>query len=207
MREWMDLHEQLGRILQREKGFIDNKNEASYAAVHKSLCTGFVRNIGLKKEKERKLYQGAGGKEFMIFPGSHQFHSAGRWIIGASFLETNRLYGLTIADIDEKWLIETVDHLCRRSWSNPRWSKKSGQVIADEKITLFGLIITADRKVNFGKTSNANQIEARQIFIQHALLENDMLGDYPFLRHNLKLLTHWQQTEERLRKRDRKSVV
>lgn len=202
MREWMDLHEQLGRILEREKGFIDNKKEAPYAAVHKSLCTGFVRNIGLKKEKEKKLYQGAGGKEFMIFPGSHQFHSAGRWIIGASFLETNRLYGMTVANIDEKWLIETVDHLCRRSWSNPRWSKKSGQVIADEKITLFGLIITADKKVNFGRTSDANRLEARQIFIQHALLENEILGDYPFLRHNLKLLTHWQQTEERLRKRD-----
>ncbi len=202
MREWMDLHEQLGRILEREKGFINNKKEASYTAVHKSLCTGFVRNIGLKKEKEKKLYQGAGGKEFMIFPGSQQFNSAGRWIIGASFLETNRLYSLTVADIDEKWLIETADHLCRRSWSNPRWSKKSGQVIADEKITLFGLIITADNMVNFGRTSKSNQVEARQIFIQHALLENEMLGDYPFLKHNLKLLTHWQQTEERLRKRN-----
>jgi len=202
MREWMDLHEQLGRILDREKGYIDNTKEASYTAVHKSLCTGFVRNIGLKKEKENKLYQGAGGKEFMIFPGSHQFHSAGRWIIGASFLETNRLYGLTVANIDEKWLIETASHLCRRSWSNPRWSKKGGQVIADEKITLFGLIITADKMVNFGRTSKANQLEARQIFIQHALLENEIPGDYPFLRHNLRLLTHWQQTEERLRKRD-----
>ncbi len=138
----------------------------------------------------------------MIFPGSHQFHSAGKWIIGATFLETNRLYALTVANIDEKWLIETGDHLCRRSWSNPRWSKKSGQVIADEKITLFGLIITADKKVNFGRTKPANQVEARQIFIQHALLENDLNGDYPFLTNNLKLLTHWQKTEERLRKRD-----
>ena len=202
MREWMDLHEQLGRILEREKGFIDNKKEASYAAIHKCLCTGFVRNIGLKKEKEKKLYQGAGGKEFMIFPGSHQFHSAGRWIIGASFLETNRLYCLTVANIDEKWLIETADHLCRRSWSNPRWSKKSGQVIADEKITLFGLIISADRMVNFGRTSPTNRLEARQIFIEHGLLENEMTGDYAFLRSNQKLLSHWQQTEERLRKRD-----
>ncbi len=202
MREWMDLHEQLSRILEREKGYIDNTKEASYAAIHKSLCTGFVRNIGLKKEKEKKLYQGAGGKEFMIFPGSHQFHSAGRWIIGASFLETNRLYALTVANIDEKWLMETASHLCCRSWSNPRWSKKSGQVIADEKITLFGLILTANKMVNFGRTSKANQLEARQIFIQHALLENEIPGDYPFLRHNLKLLTHWQRTEERLRKRD-----
>ena len=202
MREWIDLHEQLDRILQREKGFVVNSKEASYPAIHKSLCTGFVRNIGLKKEKEKKLYQGAGGKEFMIFPGSQQFHSAGRWIIGASFLETNRLYCLTVANIDEKWLIETADHLCRRSWSNPRWSKKRGQVIADEKITLFGLIISADRMINFGRTSKANRLEARQIFIEHGLLQNEIIGDYAFQRHNQKLLTRWQQTEERLRKRD-----
>ena len=202
MREWMDLHEQLSRILDREKGFIENKKAASYTAVHKSLCTGFLRNIGLKKEKERKLYQGAGGKEFMIFPGSHQFQTAGKWILGASFLETNRLYALTVANIDEKWLIETGDHLCRRSWSDPHWSKKSGQVLAKEKISLFGLIITADKLVNFGRTSSQNRLEARQIFIQHGLLENELNGSYPFLDKNLQLLTTWQKTEERLRKRD-----
>ncbi|MBU0961352.1 MAG: ATP-dependent RNA helicase HrpA, partial [Proteobacteria bacterium] len=169
MREWIDLHDQLASILNREKGFTENTAPASYQAIHKSLCTGFLRNIGLKKEK--KLYQGAGNKELMVFPGSHQFHSSGKWIIAASFLETNRLYALTVANIDPEWLIETASHLYRRSWSNPRWQKKSGQVVADEKISLFGLILSADRMVNFGRTSQKNQEEARQIFIQHGLLE------------------------------------
>lgn len=202
MREWIDLHEQLSRLLDQEKGFIANNNPASYPAVHKSLCTGFLRNIGLKKEKEKKLYQGAGGKEFMIFPGSHQFHSSGKWIIGATFLETNRLYALTVANIEVNWLIETADHLCRRSWSNPRWQKKSGQVVADEKISLFGLILSADRIVNFGRTSPKNREEARQIFIQHALLEQNLTGRYPFLQKNIEILKKWQETEERLRKRN-----
>jgi len=126
MREWIDLHEQLSRILDREKGFIDNQKPASYLAVHRSLCTGFLRNIGLKKEKEKKLYQGAGGKEFMVFPGSHQFHNSGKWLIGATFLETNRLYALTVANVEVEWLIDASNHLSRRSWSNPRWQKKSG---------------------------------------------------------------------------------
>ncbi|MEN8199285.1 MAG: ATP-dependent RNA helicase HrpA, partial [Thermodesulfobacteriota bacterium] len=202
MREWIDLHDQLSRLLEREKGFSDNGEAASYAAVHKSLCLGFLRNIGMKKEGEKKLYQGAGGKEFMVFPGSHQFHKSGKWIIGASFLETNRLYALTVANIDEKWLIESADHLCRRSWSNPRFLKKSGQVVADEKITLFGLVLAADRLVNFGRTSPKNREEARQIFIQQGLIENQLQGDYPFLRKNSGLLQKWQETEERLRKRD-----
>ena len=202
MREWIDLHEQLSSILAREKGFIANEKPASYPAVHKSLCTGFLRNIGLKKEKEKKLYQGAGGKEFMIFPGSHQFHSSGKWIIGATFLETNRLYALTVANVEVNWLIETADHLCRRSWSNPRWQKKNGQVVADEKISLFGLILSADRIINFGRTSPKNREEARQIFIQHALLEQELTGRYPFLQKNIEILKKWQETEERLRKRN-----
>ena len=200
MREWLDLYDQLASLLKREKGFTENSTPASYQAIHKSLCTGFLRNIGLKKEK--KLYQGAGNKELMVFPGSHQFHSSGKWIIAASFLETNRLYALTVANIDPEWLIETADHLCRRSWSNPRWQKKSGQVVADEKITLFGLILTADRRVNFGRTSAKNKETARQIFIQEGLLEQEISGNYPFLKKNIELLRKWQETEERLRKRD-----
>ena len=202
MREWLDLHEQLSRILDREKGFIDNTLPASYPALHQSLCTGFLRNIGLKKEKEKKLYQGAGGKEFMVFPGSHQFHNSGKWLIGATFLETNRLYALTVANVEVEWLINSSNHLNRRSWSNPRWQKKSGQVVADEKISLFGLILSANKVINFGRTGQQNREEARQIFIQHALLENEIHGNYAFLKHNLTILKKWQSTEERLRKRD-----
>ncbi len=200
MREWIDLHDQLQSLLNKEKGFTNNTKEASFAAIHKSLCTGFLRNIALKKEK--KIYQGTGNKELMVFPGSDQFHSSGKWIIGASFLETNRLYALTVASIDPEWLIHTASHLCRRSWSNPRWQKKSGQVIADEKISLFGLVLSADKKVNFGRCAAKNREEARQIFIQDALLANAISGSYPFLEKNLQLLQKWQETEERLRKRN-----
>ncbi len=202
MREWIDLHDQLARIIDREKGFAENCREASYEAIHKSLCCGFLRNIGKKKENDKKLYMGAGAKEFMVFPGSHQFHSSGKWLIGAAFLETNRLYGLTVANIEVEWLIAASNHLSRKSWSNPRWNQKSGQVVADEKITLFGLILSADRQVNFGRTTSHNQDHARQIFIQDAILIKNLTGKYPFLEHNCNLIKKWQDTEERLRKRD-----
>ncbi len=202
MREWIDLHDQLARIIDREKGFTENRKAASYEAIHKSLCCGFLRNIGKKKENDNKLYLGAGGKEFMVFPGSHQFHSSGKWLIGAAFLETNRLYGLTVANIEVEWLIAASNHLSRKSWSNPRWQQKNGQVIADEKITLFGLVLSADRRVNFGRTTRHNQDHARQIFIQDALLTKNLTGKYPFLEHNIYLIEKWQETEERLRKRD-----
>ncbi len=202
MREWIDLHDQLARILDREKGFTENTEPASYAAVHKSLCTGFLRNIGQKKENEKKIYLGAGAKEFMVFPGSHQFHNSGKWLIGAAFLETGRLYALTVANVELEWLIAASRHLSRTSWSNPRWQKKSGQVLAEEKITLFGLVLSTGRLVNFGRTTTGNRKEAREIFIQQALLAKELKGKYPFLEHNIRMIRKWQDTEERLRKRD-----
>jgi ATP-dependent helicase HrpA len=221
MREWLDLDEQLDRILARHPGFIDNTSPASYAAIHQSLCTGFLRNIAVKQKE--KIYLGGGGSEVMIFPGSHLSpkKSAGQgrpdvarsrdgqkatggshWIIASSFMETTRLYAMTVATIEQEWLEHLGGTLCKRSWSGPRWHKKSGQVVADERVTLFGLVIVAGRKVNYGRIDPKNQAEARQIFIQSALMGGELDGPFPFLKKNLQLLQEWQDTEERLRKRD-----
>ncbi len=200
MREWLDLHEQMTRILKRLDTFQDNEKEASYEAIHKSLASGFLRNIARKKEK--KIYQTTSGKEIMIFPGSHQFAKSGQWIIAASFLETNRLYALTVATIEPEWLETIGGRLCKYSWDNPRWMKKSGQVIADERVSLFGLILVNGRQVNFAKRDVRNQKEAKGIFIQQALIDGKLIGSYPFLQHNLALVKKWEETEQRLRKRD-----
>ena len=213
MREWLDLHDQLDRLLGQRPGFDENTDAASYTAVHQSLCTGFLRNIATKQKD--KLYLGGGGIELMPFPGSTLMQRQklendkqktetqnSQWIIAASFLETTRLYAMTVAAIDQQWLEHLGGPLCKRSWTNPRWHKKSGQVVADEKVTLFGLVIVAGRKINYGRIDPKNQAEARQIFIQEALINGELDGPFPFLQKNLKLLEEWQATEERLRKRD-----
>jgi ATP-dependent helicase HrpA len=200
MREWLDLHEQLGRILERHPELTESTGESTYQAIHMSLTTGFLRNIATKKKD--KIYQGAAGRELMIFPGSHQFLKGGQWIIAASFLETSRLYALTVAAIEPEWLETIGGQLCNYSWSHPRWEKKTGQVIADEKVTLFGLPIVSSRKVNFGHRHPDNRNEARKIFIESALLTGESGGNYPFLQHNMSLIENWQETERRLRKHD-----
>ena len=154
MREWLDLHEQLGRILERLPELTENTGDSTYQAIHMALTTGFLRNIATKKKD--KIYQGAAGREVMIFPGSHQFLKGGQWIIAASFLETSRLYALTVASIEPEWLEAIGGQLCKYSWSHPRWEKKTGQVIADEKVTLFGLPIVTARKINFGRRDPKN---------------------------------------------------
>jgi ATP-dependent helicase HrpA len=237
MREWLDLHEQLERLLTLRPGFDENASPASYTAIHQSLCTGFLRNIAMKQKE--KLYLGGGGIELTIFPGStlairqkpedarqqrggrsapnHSPSGDGQvnpnpgeagdgvssqWIIASSFLDTSRLYAMTVAAIDQQWLEHLGGRLCRRSWSSPRWHKKSGQVVADEKVTLFGLVIVASRKINYGRIDARCQAEARQIFIQSALIQGELESPFPFLQKNLGLIEEWQATEERLRKRD-----
>ncbi len=200
MREWLDLHEQLSRILDLHGGFAENSVEAPYENIHKSLTSGFLRNIAMKKKD--KLYLGAGSRELMIFPGSHQFLKGGQWIIAASFLETSRLYALTVATIEPEWLEELGGSLCRYAWTNPHWQKKTGRVVAEEKVSLFGLPILAGRMVDFARRSPKNHQESQEIFIEAALLQGEIAGEYPFLHHNRQLVQAWRDAEHRLRKRD-----
>jgi ATP-dependent helicase HrpA len=199
MREWLDLHEQLQRLLEKRTGFTDNAAEASYEQIHRSLLAGFLRNVATKKQGQ--VYQGAHNRELMIFPGSHQFLTGGQWLVAASFIETTRLFALTVATVQAEWIESVGAHLCRYSWSNPHWQKKTGQVIAEETVSLFGLIVSAGRKVNFPKRSRKNQAEARDIFIQSALVLGELNGSYFFLQHNQTLIRRWREVEEKLRER------
>ncbi|MFT5727849.1 MAG: ATP-dependent helicase HrpA [Desulforhopalus sp.] len=200
MREWFDLHEQLGRIISKRKQFIDNETAASYEQIHKSLLSGFLRNLA--KRKELKQYQGTHNKEFMIFPGSGQFSKKSDWILCGSFIDTNRLYAINVASISPDWIEPTAGNLCKYSWNNPQWRKKTGTVVAEETASLFGLIISGGRLVNFPKRSAKNIKEARDIFIQNALVHGDINKSYSFLVKNSNRINKWKLSEEKLRARN-----
>ncbi|MFT5699292.1 MAG: ATP-dependent helicase HrpA [Desulforhopalus sp.] len=200
MREWFDLHEQLGRIISKREQFTDNDSDASYEQIHKSLLSGFLRN--LSKKKEGKIYQGTHNKEFMIFPGSGQFSKNSDWLLCGSFIDTNRLYAINVASISVDWIEPVAGALCKYSWNNPHWRKKTGTVVAEETVSLFGLTISAGRMVNFTKRSSKNIKEARDIFIQNALVQGDINKTYSFLAKNQNRIKKWQLSEEKLRTRN-----
>ncbi|MDF1615002.1 ATP-dependent RNA helicase HrpA [Desulfurivibrio dismutans] len=217
LREWQDIHEQISRILKGEKGFIFNTLPATADAIHKALLSGNLRNIAGKKEKN--TYQGGGGREVTIFPGSSLYHRSGGkeggksgekqkikaatgtppWIMAAELVETSRLYARTVAAIDPDWIEPLARPLMRYSYHDPHWEKRRGQVVAKEKGTLFGLVVVAGRKVPLARI---DQPEARRIFIHSALVEGELKGDYHFLKHNRELLAQLQDLEERSRRRD-----
>jgi ATP-dependent helicase HrpA len=203
IREWRDVHDQLRTILTEQK-FISTKLPATqkegvelYAAIHRSILSGYLGHIAVKKEKN--LYTATQGRQAMIFPGSGLFNRAGNWIVAAEMVETSRLFARTAANIESDWLEELGGELCRRTYSAPHWEKNRGEVIASEQVTLFGLIIVPDRSVSYGRIDPA---EASRIFIRSALVEGEVQRPLPFLVHNQALIEKIAGMEKKVRRHD-----
>lgn len=197
VKEWKDVHEEITSILEEMGGFSPNENPASYEAIHRSILSGYLSHIALRKEKN--LYQAAKNRQVMLFPGSGLFNKGGSWIAAAELVQTSRLFARTVADIEPEWLESLGKHLCRSSYSEPHWEKSRGQVVAFERVTLYGLSIVERRKVNY---SRINPQEAREIFIRSALVEGQLPGRYGFMEHNRRLIKEIGTLESKTRRRD-----
>jgi len=207
MREWRDIHYQLAVILEehgiRDRASIDRKSTDGapftpcYTALHTSILSGFLSNIAIRKEKF--IYQAAREREAMIFPGSGIFKSSGPWVVAAEMVETSRLFARTVANIDVEWLEAVGGDMCRRAYANPRWEKNRGEVVADEQVSLFGLVIIPRRPVSYGRI---DPDKASRIFIRSALVEGDIRQPFSFIRHNQALIGEVRGIEDRVRRRD-----
>ncbi len=204
MREWRDIHSQIRAILEEHGISAPSKPsvkdgqrfDARYQAIHKSILSGFLANIATLVEGH--IYQAAGGRQVMIFPGSSVFSSAGKWIVAAEMVATTRLFARQVANIDPAWIEPLAKKLCRYTYLDPHWQRKQGSVMATEQVSLFGLIIDR-RKVQYGPIDPQ---KAAKIFIRSCLVEGDMAKPLPFMAHNQRLLQEVRQTEDKLRRRD-----
>ena len=197
LREWRDVHVQLLTIV-REQGWRLNEAPATYEQLHTALLTGLLGNIGFKADDEPH-YLGARGIKFHIWPGSTLSKKPGKWIVAAELVDTSRLYARTVAQIQPEWLEKVGGHLLKKSYGEPRWEKKSGQVSAYERATLYGLVVYSQRRINYGKF---NPKEAREIFIRDALAGGDFETRAPFFAHNQKLIREIENLEHKSRRLD-----
>ncbi|WDP85229.1 MAG: ATP-dependent RNA helicase HrpA [Desulfobacter sp.] len=213
LREWQDIHRQITRMLKEHK--IGPQNplpvQASdpqkskefehggplYTAIHKALLRGYLAGIAHKKEKN--LFMAAKGQLAMIFPGSALFNRAGTWIVASEYVKTSQLFARCVANIDPAWLEEIGQDLCVQTYSDPHWEKKRGEVVANEQVSLFGLVIVDKRKVAYGKI---NPQESGEIFIRHALVEGEIFQKFAFMDHNQTLIQEIEDLEHKTRKRD-----
>lgn len=172
--------------------------EAGYEQIHRALLTGLIANVGMKSPDSND-YTGARGSRFHLFPASALFKAKPKWVMAAELVETTRLYARDVAVIQPEWIEQEAPHLVRYHYFEPHWEQKRGEVVASERVTLYGLAVLPRRPVSYGKVAPE---EAREIFIRSALVaqEYDLKAD--FFVHNKKLIKEITELEHKSRKQD-----
>ncbi|MER6875396.1 ATP-dependent RNA helicase HrpA, partial [Amycolatopsis sp. NPDC000673] len=197
IREWQDIFGQL-RQLAKPLGITLSTTPAEPQHVHTALISGLLSHIGLK-DPAKGDYLGARGARFSVFPGSALFKKQPRWVMSAELVETSRLWGRVNARIEPDWVEPLAQHVVKRSYSEPHWERKQGAVMATEKVTLYGVPLIADRRVNYGRIDPEI---SRAMFIRHALVEGDWHTNHRFFAENRALLDEVEDLENRARRRD-----
>ena len=196
LREWRDVHQQLHNLV-TEMGLRANEAPADYAGVHQALLPGLLGQVGNKAEEGTFL--GTRGIRFAVHPGSGLFKKPPRWLVAAEIVETSRLYARTVAAVEPDWVERAAAHLLKRHYFDPHWEKKRAQVMAYERVTLFGLIIVAKRSVPFAPL---DPVAAREIFIREGLVAGELQSRAPFLAHNRRLVEEVEGLEQKARRQD-----
>jgi len=208
IREWQDVHAQLRQAC-KELGIAVSAGRskdpdsgpavaaADPAAVHRALLAGLLSHIG-SYDSARRDYLGARGARWAIHPGSALARKPPAFAMAAELVETARLFGRVAARIDPEWAEQVAGDLAQRSYSEPRWSKKRGAVIADERVTLYGVPLVVGRAVQY---SRIDPVACRDLFIRHALVLGEWDSHHRFVADNARLVDEVSELEDRVRRR------
>ncbi|MFJ5778652.1 ATP-dependent RNA helicase HrpA [Streptomyces sp. NPDC093094] len=200
IREWQDIYSQL-RTVAKQMGIHLAEEDAPADRIHVSLLAGLLSHIGMKdvKDGNKNEYLGARNAKFAVFPGSALFRKQPRFVMSAELVETSRLWARVNAKIEPEWVEPLAGHLLKRTYSEPHWEKDQAAVMAYEKVTLYGVPIVVQRKVNYGRIDPE---VSRELFIRNALVEGDWRTHHKFFADNRRLLSEVAELEHRARRRD-----
>ncbi|MDB6073963.1 MAG: hrpB 1 [Verrucomicrobiaceae bacterium] len=166
-------------------------------AIHRSILAGQLGHIAMREDKN--VYKAGGNRQVMVFPGSNLYERRDKknpgkpgqdkskqplWIVAGEIVQTSQLFARMIARIDPQWIAELGAHLCQYKYSEPHWSSKAQRVLVMQRSIIHGLEVKRQH-IDHGKV---NPVEATQIFIRGALIENqDSPIGLRFYQHNNKL--------------------
>lgn len=217
VREWMDLVRQLSRAA-GIKGQVREVTGGSAELIHRSVLAGLLSQLGVRddrqdrsapgrgrevpgavKRKPAQEYLGSRGTRFVLYPGSVLAKKPPEVVMSVELVETSRLFARSNAQVEPEWAEELAGSLAKRQLSEPRWERKQGAAVATERVTLYGVPIVTGRRVQL---SRFDPVEARELFIRHALVDGDWDSPQAFDRANHQLRRELVQLEERTRRRD-----
>lgn len=199
MREWRDVHTQLSIACRQQKlASVPYLPEAeNYQGVHIALLSGLLGNIA--QHDEGRNYLGSRNRKLQIFPGSAQARKSPKWLVAAEIVETSRVFAREVAAIDPDWALGINPALLKRHYYEPRWQSRRGQVVAYERINLYGLTLADKRVVHYGPLAPA---ESRELMIRDGLVTGNFRQIPRFLKHNSRLVQELEELESRTRRRD-----
>ncbi|MDR1529528.1 MAG: ATP-dependent RNA helicase HrpA [Burkholderiales bacterium] len=202
MREWRDIHFQLTNELkeagwQWEDKLSDNFSQEKFRALHESLLSGLLSNIGLKTENGDE-YQGAREVHFWVHPCSG-IKKGNRWLLAAELTETSRLFARCAAKIEPEWVEAVAGDLVNRDYYDPHWDEKRGEVSGFERVRLYGLTLVGKRRVSFNRVAPS---VAHEVFVREVLVHGRLRTRGKFLAHNMKLIEEISALEHKARRQD-----
>jgi len=207
MIEWRDIHAQLHAVLTEAGWRIEGALPASidtarYATIHRALLAGLLGNIGTRAEPAATMggqYDGARGIRFYLHPGSGLAKKTPKWVLAAELTQTTRLYARCAARIEPEWIEAVAGERVARDHFDAHWERARGEVVASERVRLYGLTLVARRSVVYGPIAPAH---ARDVFIREALVADDLGVDAPFAAHNRALVADIAGLEQKARRED-----
>lgn len=176
-------------------GFSDRVRAHAYQTLHRALIAGLPTQIGHRSDKGDFLAPRQ--RRFLPFPGSVMAKRPPPWLLAATLLDTQKVWGMTNAAIEPDWVIAELPHLLLRKHFDPHWSRAQGQVLASEQISLFGLLLAPKKPVHYGRIAPG---EAHDIFVRQALVSGEINTRASVIADNLKVLEQAREEEAKLRR-------
>ena len=204
IREWGEVHRQLEEIVRELKldkvgpGGKGGSAKSGEDALHRALLTGLLSKVGTWNA-ENRIYIGAKQTRFNIHPSSALARKPPAWIMAFELVETTQLFARVVAKIEPEWLMEAAPHLLKRSYSEPHWSERSARASIKEHSTLFGLTIARDKSVDYASVA---PVEARLMFLDHALVRGEYQTRGTFHAKNRELLLEVSRLRDKARRSD-----
>ncbi len=206
MREWRETHRQLMLACQQVgidvRGMtrmddLDYDVGGQHEAVHRAILAGSLNQIG--QLTDDRQYLGSRSRRFSLFPTSVLSRRKLRWVVTAELVETSRLFAMLAGRVEPEWIEDAAGTLVRREYLSPHWSSKRGEVMAWEKVSLFGVVLIEKRRVSYGAI---DPVISRELFLREALVGQSLATRHGFLAHNRALRESIRRDEEKQRRPD-----
>ncbi|WP_295860025.1 ATP-dependent RNA helicase HrpA [uncultured Fibrobacter sp.] len=195
-REWIDLYEQFGRILDvKFENRVCPLDSFHRDNLHIALLSGFLGGVALR-DMENGCYRLVSGRETHVFPGSDLYGKSAEWLFSAEVRETSRIFLNKAAEIKPEWIMQVAEPFCTRRWYAPTWNQDRGFVEAVEEVSFRGLVISRGHRVDYARV---NPNECAEIFWREAVVLGQMARPFAFMTHNERVVEDLHALEARKR--------